>query len=72
MKYGFKKLNLLTVKPGLTEISGRSDLSYDDRVRLDLYYIRITACGSTSKFCLFDAPGRVETREPISQFRIVL
>jgi exopolysaccharide biosynthesis polyprenyl glycosylphosphotransferase len=42
-KYGFQKLNLLTVKPGLTglwQVSGRSDLSYDDRVRLDLYYIR--------------------------------
>jgi exopolysaccharide biosynthesis polyprenyl glycosylphosphotransferase len=42
-KYGFQKLNLLTVKPGLTglwQVSGRSDLSYDARVRLDLYYIR--------------------------------
>lgn len=42
-KYGRKRLNLLTVKPGLTglwQVSGRSDLSYDDRVRLDMYYIR--------------------------------
>ena len=42
-KYGRKKLNLLTVKPGLTglwQVSGRSDLSYDERVRLDMYYIR--------------------------------
>jgi exopolysaccharide biosynthesis polyprenyl glycosylphosphotransferase len=41
--YGRMKLNLLTVKPGLTgmwQVSGRSDLSYDDRVRLDMVYIR--------------------------------
>ena len=42
-KYGRLKLNLLTVKPGLTglwQVSGRSDLNYDERVRLDMYYIR--------------------------------
>ncbi len=36
-------LNLLTVRPGLTglwQVSGRSDVSYEDRVRLDMYYIR--------------------------------
>jgi lipopolysaccharide/colanic/teichoic acid biosynthesis glycosyltransferase len=35
--------NLLTVRPGLTglwQVSGRSDLSYDERVRLDMHYIR--------------------------------
>jgi lipopolysaccharide/colanic/teichoic acid biosynthesis glycosyltransferase len=35
--------NLLTVKPGLTglwQVSGRSDLSYEDRVRMDMQYIR--------------------------------
>jgi len=35
--------NLLTVKPGMTglwQVSGRSDVSYDERVRLDMYYIR--------------------------------
>jgi exopolysaccharide biosynthesis polyprenyl glycosylphosphotransferase len=42
-KYGRHKLNLLTVKPGLTglwQVSGRSDLSYEERVRLDMLYIR--------------------------------
>jgi exopolysaccharide biosynthesis polyprenyl glycosylphosphotransferase len=42
-KYGKWRLNLLTVKPGITglwQISGRSDVSYDQRVRLDMYYIR--------------------------------
>lgn len=42
-KYGRHKLNLLTVKPGITglwQVSGRSDLSYEERVRLDMFYIR--------------------------------
>lgn len=41
--YGRMKNNLLTVKPGLTglwQVSGRSDLSYDERVRLDMFYVR--------------------------------
>ncbi|HAV79079.1 MAG TPA: sugar transferase [Anaerolineae bacterium] len=36
-------MNLLTVLPGITgvwQVSGRSDISYEDRVRLDMYYIR--------------------------------
>lgn len=36
-------LNLLTVLPGITgvwQVSGRSDVSYEERVRLDMYYIR--------------------------------
>ncbi len=36
-------MNLLTVKPGMTglwQVSGRSDTSYDQRIRLDMYYIR--------------------------------
>ncbi len=42
-KYGKWKLNLLTVKPGITgmwQISGRSDISYEERIRLDMHYIR--------------------------------
>jgi exopolysaccharide biosynthesis polyprenyl glycosylphosphotransferase len=42
-KYGKWRLNLWTVKPGMTglwQVSGRSDVAYDKRVRLDLYYIR--------------------------------
>jgi exopolysaccharide biosynthesis polyprenyl glycosylphosphotransferase len=42
-KYGKWRLNLLTVKPGITglwQISGRSDVTYEERVRLDMYYIR--------------------------------
>jgi len=42
-KYGKWGVNLLTVKPGMTglwQISGRSDVSYDERVRMDFQYIR--------------------------------
>ena len=36
-------MNLLTIRPGITglwQVSGRSDVSYEQRVRLDMYYIR--------------------------------
>jgi Sugar transferases involved in lipopolysaccharide synthesis len=36
-------MNLLTVLPGITglwQVSGRSDVSYEERVRLDMYYVR--------------------------------
>jgi len=42
-KFGKWQHNLATVKPGLTglwQVSGRSDLSYEERVRLDMHYIR--------------------------------
>jgi exopolysaccharide biosynthesis polyprenyl glycosylphosphotransferase len=42
-KYGKRAMNLLTVKPGITglwQVSGRSDASYEERVQLDMYYIR--------------------------------
>jgi exopolysaccharide biosynthesis polyprenyl glycosylphosphotransferase len=42
-RYGKWGMNLGTVKPGVTglwQVSGRSDLSYEERVRLDMHYIR--------------------------------
>jgi exopolysaccharide biosynthesis polyprenyl glycosylphosphotransferase len=42
-EYEQSDMNLLTVKPGITglwQVSGRSDVTYRDRVRLDMYYIR--------------------------------
>lgn len=42
-KYNQWGINLLTVHPGITglwQVSGRSDVSYEERVRLDMYYIR--------------------------------
>jgi exopolysaccharide biosynthesis polyprenyl glycosylphosphotransferase len=41
--YGQWGMNLLTVSPGITglwQVSGRSDIPYTERVRLDMYYIR--------------------------------
>ncbi len=42
-KYGDWKADLLTVKPGLTglwQISGRSDIPYEERVKIDVHYVR--------------------------------
>jgi exopolysaccharide biosynthesis polyprenyl glycosylphosphotransferase len=42
-KYNQWDTNLLTVRPGITglwQVSGRSDVTYEERVRLDMYYIR--------------------------------
>ncbi len=42
-KYSKWDINLLTVHPGITglwQVSGRSDLTYKERVNLDMYYIR--------------------------------
>lgn len=42
-KYEQFDMNLLTVLPGITglwQVSGRSDITYDERVRLDMYYVR--------------------------------
>jgi exopolysaccharide biosynthesis polyprenyl glycosylphosphotransferase len=42
-KYGKWQLNLVTVKPGITgpwQVRGRSDLPYEERVRLSMHYIR--------------------------------
>lgn len=42
-KYGRWGLNLFTVKPGITglwQVSGRSEITYEERVRLDMSYIR--------------------------------
>ena len=42
-RYGQWNLNIHTVKPGITglwQISGRSEVSYAERVRIDMHYIR--------------------------------
>jgi lipopolysaccharide/colanic/teichoic acid biosynthesis glycosyltransferase len=36
-------MNLLTIRPGITglwQVSGRADVDYEEKVRLDMYYIR--------------------------------
>jgi lipopolysaccharide/colanic/teichoic acid biosynthesis glycosyltransferase len=40
--YGSRQASFLALKPGLTglwQISGRNDVSYDERVKLDIYYV---------------------------------
>ena len=42
-KYNEWGINLLTVHPGITglwQVSGRSDIGYEERVELDMYYVR--------------------------------
>jgi exopolysaccharide biosynthesis polyprenyl glycosylphosphotransferase len=42
-KYEKWEINLMTVRPGITglwQVSGRSDVTYEERVRLDMHYIR--------------------------------
>jgi exopolysaccharide biosynthesis polyprenyl glycosylphosphotransferase len=42
-RYGKWRMNLSTVKPGITglwQVSGRSDVTYEERVMLDMHYIR--------------------------------
>jgi lipopolysaccharide/colanic/teichoic acid biosynthesis glycosyltransferase len=42
-KYKRWDINLMTVRPGITglwQVSGRSDVTYEERVRLDMHYIR--------------------------------
>jgi lipopolysaccharide/colanic/teichoic acid biosynthesis glycosyltransferase len=42
-KYGPHKAVLLSVKPGITgywQVNGRQDVTYEERVKMDLYYIQ--------------------------------
>ena len=42
-KYGPYQKRLLTVKPGITgywQVSGRQEVSYEERVKMDVYYIQ--------------------------------
>jgi exopolysaccharide biosynthesis polyprenyl glycosylphosphotransferase len=42
-RYGRGQMNLVTVKPGITglwQVSGRSEISYPERVQIDMSYIR--------------------------------
>lgn len=41
-RYGDESMRFLALKPGLTglwQTSGRSDLSYEERIKLDIYYV---------------------------------
>jgi lipopolysaccharide/colanic/teichoic acid biosynthesis glycosyltransferase len=60
-KYGPYQALLLSVKPGLTgywQIQGRQDVSYEERVRMDTYYITHWSLGLDLSI-LLKTPGRV-------------
>jgi len=47
-KYKSYHKKVLTIKPGITglaQVSGRSDLSFEDEVKLDTYYIENWSLG---------------------------
>lgn len=61
-RYGRCKTNLMTVKPGITglwQVSGRSELSYEDRVRLDMNYIRNYSIWTDLQILLIQTPSAV-------------
>ena len=61
-QYGALKRNLLTVKPGITglwQVSGRSDISYDERVRLDMHYIRTYTIWRDIQILFIETPPAV-------------
>jgi exopolysaccharide biosynthesis polyprenyl glycosylphosphotransferase len=51
-RYGVRVEDLLSIRPGVTgywQVNGRSRLSYEDRVRLDLSYLRSWSLGLDAK-----------------------
>jgi lipopolysaccharide/colanic/teichoic acid biosynthesis glycosyltransferase len=64
-KYGAHKSLLLRVKPGLTgywQISGRQEVDYEERVRMDVYYIQNWSLGLDMEI-LLRTPLKVLKRE---------
>ncbi len=58
-------INLLTVRPGITglwQVSGRSDVSYEKRVQLDMYYIRNWSIWSDLYILLQTIPAVIKGR----------
>lgn len=65
LKYGSRSRELLSVKPGLTghwQINGRSDTTYDERVRLDMYYIYNRSLLLDMKTILLTVPAVLHNR----------
>jgi exopolysaccharide biosynthesis polyprenyl glycosylphosphotransferase len=63
--YGQWGMNLLTVHPGLTglwQVSGRSDVSYQERVWLDMTYIRNWSIWSDLHILLLTIPAVIKSR----------
>ena len=48
IRYGEQRASFLALKPGITglwQVSGRSDITYDDRVKLDVFYVENWSIG---------------------------
>lgn len=64
-KYGAHKSVLLRVKPGLTgywQVNGRQEVDYEERVRMDVYYIQNWSLGLDMEI-LLRTPLKVLKRE---------
>jgi exopolysaccharide biosynthesis polyprenyl glycosylphosphotransferase len=64
-KYDRWDLNLLTVHPGITglwQVSGRSDISYEERVLLDMHYIRNWSIWLDLQLVLMTIPAVIKGR----------
>src|SRR5438552_9994641 len=64
-KYGPYKHLLLSVKPGLTgywQVRGRQNVSYEERVRMDVYYIGTWSLSMDARI-LFETPMKALRRE---------
>lgn len=58
-------INLLTVRPGMTglwQVSGRSDVTYEERVRLDMQYIRNWSIWLDLQLLLRTIPAVIKSR----------
>jgi Undecaprenyl-phosphate galactose phosphotransferase WbaP len=64
-RYGQYDMNIFTVKPGITglwQISGRSNISYEERVRIDMFYIRNHSVWMDIQILLLTIPAVVMSR----------
>jgi exopolysaccharide biosynthesis polyprenyl glycosylphosphotransferase len=64
-KYDHWDINLLTVAPGITglwQVSGRSDVTYEQRVRLDMHYIRNWSIWLDLQLLLQTIPAVIKAR----------
>jgi exopolysaccharide biosynthesis polyprenyl glycosylphosphotransferase len=64
-KYNQWGMNLLTVQPGITglwQVSGRSDVTYEERVKMDMHYIRNWSIWLDLQILLSTIPAVVKGR----------
>jgi len=64
-KYQEYAKRVLTIKPGITgmaQVSGRSDLSFNDEVRLDIFYIENWSLWGDIKIILKTIPALLDSR----------